>query len=101
MNPNGIWSVPRIVIAAIYKYLKETMKLLWDDKMRLDTVHVEDVCRVIWTLGQSSKGHRQTYNIVDDSLSTQGSISGLLADIFDIDIDYFGTVVSNLSMVIG
>lgn len=91
--------MPRIVIAAIYKYLNETMKLLWDDKMHLDTVHVEDVCGAIWTMARSPKAHRETYNIVDDSCSTQGTISNLLADIFNIDIDYFGTVVSNLSMV--
>lgn len=92
--------MPRIVIAAIYKYLNETMKLLWNDTMRLATVHVNDVCGAIWKLASSEKANREIYNIVDDSESTQGSISNILADIFSINIDYFGIVMSNLTKVI-
>uniref|UniRef100_A0A1A9W5Q6 NAD-dependent epimerase/dehydratase domain-containing protein n=1 Tax=Glossina brevipalpis TaxID=37001 RepID=A0A1A9W5Q6_9MUSC len=89
--------MPRILIAAIYKYLNETMKLLWNDSMRLATVHVDDVCAAIWQLALNPKAHRQIYNIVDDGESTQGSISDILADIFSINIDYFGIVMSNLT----
>lgn len=93
------FTVPRIIIAAIYKHLNETMKLLWNDAMRLNTVHVSDVCAAIWQLAQSPKTASQVYNIVDDSASTQGSISNLLVDIFDINVDYFGIVMSNLTKV--
>ncbi|XP_016978518.1 uncharacterized protein LOC108044141 [Drosophila rhopaloa] len=89
--------MPRIIIAAIYKYLNETMKLLWNDAMRLNTVHVSDVCAAVWQLAQSPKTAGHIYNIVDDSASTQGSISNLLVDIFDINVDYFGLVMSNLA----
>ncbi|BFF91216.1 uncharacterized protein DMAD_09547 [Drosophila madeirensis] len=89
--------MPRIIIAAIYKYLNETMKLLWNDAMRLNTVHVSDVCAAIWQLSQSPKTNGQVYNIVDDSASTQGSISNLLVDIFNINVDYFGIVMSSLT----
>ncbi|XP_016952567.1 uncharacterized protein LOC108026241 [Drosophila biarmipes] len=89
--------MPRIIIAAIYKYLNETMKLLWNDAMRLNTVHVADVCAAIWQLAQSPKTAGQIYNISDDSASTQGSISNLLVDIFDINLDFFGLVMSNLA----
>lgn len=92
-------TVPRIIIAAIYKYLGETMKLLWNDAMRLNTVHVTDVCAAIWQLAQSPKTASQVYNIVDDSASTQGSISNLLVDIFEINVEYFGIVMSNLTKV--
>ncbi|XP_034115647.2 uncharacterized protein LOC133839061 [Drosophila sulfurigaster albostrigata] len=89
--------MPRIIIAAIYKYLGETMKLLWNDAMRLNTVHVIDVCAAIWQLAQNPKAAGQVYNIVDDSASTQGSISDLLVDIFEINVEYFGIVMSNLT----
>ncbi|XP_030370582.1 uncharacterized protein LOC115621162 [Scaptodrosophila lebanonensis] len=89
--------MPRIIIAAIYKYLGETMKLLWNDAMRLNTVHVNDVCAAIWQLSQSPKADGQVFNITDDSESTQGSISSLLSDIFGINVDYFGLVMSNLT----
>ncbi|ALC47894.1 CG5854 [Drosophila busckii] len=91
--------MPRIIIAAIYKYLGETMKLLWNDAMRLNTVHVDDVCAAIWQLAQSPKTAGQVYNIVDDSASTQGSISDMLVDIFGINVDYFGIVMSNLTKI--
>lgn len=39
---------PRIMAAAIYKHLGETMKLLWNADMKLNTVHVIDVCTAIW-----------------------------------------------------
>ncbi|EDW43402.1 uncharacterized protein LOC6607651 [Drosophila sechellia] len=89
--------MPRIIIAAIYKYLNETMKLLWNDAMRLNTVHVSDVCAAVWQLAQSPKTAGQIYNICDDSASTQGTISNLLVDIFDINLDFFGLVMSNLA----
>lgn len=38
----------RIMVAAIYKHLGETMKLLWNADMKLNTVHVSDVCSAIW-----------------------------------------------------
>lgn len=75
------------------------MKLLWNDAMRLNTVHVSDVCAAIWQLAQSPKTAGQVYNIVDDSASTQGSISDLLVDIFEINVEYFGIVMSNLTKV--
>ncbi|KAJ8943667.1 hypothetical protein NQ314_009690 [Rhamnusium bicolor] len=39
---------PRIMAAAIYKHLGETMKLLWNAELKINTVHVSDVCRAIW-----------------------------------------------------
>lgn len=52
---------PRIMAAAIYKHLGETMKLLWNADMKVNTVHVSDVCSAIWfvcnrddTIGQVS-----------------------------------------------
>ena len=89
--------MPRIIIAAIYKHLNETMKLLWNEAMRLNTVHVEDVCDAIWFLANNSAAAGEVYNIVDDSEATQGTISNILVDIFNISVDYFGIVMSNLT----
>ncbi|XP_055905826.1 uncharacterized protein LOC129941265 [Eupeodes corollae] len=89
--------MPRIIIAALYKYLGETMKLLWNDSMKLNTVHVLDAVSAIWEVAQNPKANGETYNVVDDSESTQGSISDILADIFAINVDYWGIVMSNLT----
>lgn len=89
--------MPRIIIAALYKYLNETMKLLWNESMKLNTVHILDVITAIWDIAQNPKANRETYNLVDDSETTQGSISDILADIFSIKVDYWGIVMSNLT----
>ncbi|KAF5286664.1 hypothetical protein FQR65_LT12495 [Abscondita terminalis] len=87
--------MPRLMVAAIYKQLGETMKLLWNGDLKLNTVHVADVCRAIWFVCNRDDTLGQIYNVVDDGDSTQGSICGLLADIFEIKVDYYGNIVSS------
>ncbi|XP_050294061.1 uncharacterized protein LOC126734461 [Anthonomus grandis grandis] len=87
---------PRILAAAIYKELKKTMKLLWNEDLKVNTVHVEDVCRAILFLYEKEEAIGQIYNLVDDADTTQGSISNLLADIFNVDVSYYGKMVSSV-----
>lgn len=89
----------RITIAAIYKYLGDTMKLLWNASMKLNTVHVSDAAAAIWHLAINNEAVNQIYNVVDDSCSTQGTISNLLAEIYGIKVDYWGTLLSNITKV--
>lgn len=91
--------MPRVIVAAIYKYLNECMKLLWNESMRLNTVHVDDVCAAMWFLALNPAAAGEIYNIVDDADSTQGTISDILSDVFSINVDYFGVVMSNLTKV--
>ncbi|XP_044756357.1 uncharacterized protein LOC123314945 [Coccinella septempunctata] len=86
--------VQRIMVAGIYRKLGETMKLLWNSGIKLNTVHVEDVCRAIWFVLNRDDTIGEIYNVVDTANSTQGSISELLEELFDIKIDYYGTVLS-------
>lgn len=89
----------RLVIAALYKYMNETMKLLWSESLRMNTVHVDDVVAAAFALAQNPLANKQCYNIVDDSQSTQGTISNILANIFNIKVDYWGDGLSKLSKV--
>lgn len=91
---NGL--MPRILGAAIFRQESKTMKLLWDSSLGLNTVHVEDVCRAIWFVCNRDDTIRQIYNVVDDADSTQGSISDLLAELYKINVDYYGNVVSSV-----
>ncbi|KAI8421234.1 hypothetical protein MSG28_008293 [Choristoneura fumiferana] len=68
---------PRLLLGAIYKHLNETMKLLWTADLKMNTVHVSDVCRAMWTLGNRPDANRQVYNVVDEGNSTQGSLAEL------------------------
>ncbi|KAG6448245.1 hypothetical protein O3G_MSEX005351 [Manduca sexta] len=88
---------PRLLYGGIYKHLNETMKLLWTADLKMNTVHVSDVCRAAWTLGTSAQANRQTYNVVDDANTTQGLLAELVSDIFNINHDYYGTAISTLA----
>jgi nucleoside-diphosphate-sugar epimerase len=83
----------------IYKHLGETMKLLWTADLKMNTVHVEDVCRAIWEVGRRPEASGQIYNVVDDADSTQGSLAQLVSEIFKINYDYYGTAISTLAKV--
>lgn len=90
---------PRLIISGIYKYLGETMKLLWTGSMKMNVVHVEDVCCALWELMQNQQTVGVTINVCDDSGATQEIISDLQADIFGIKVDYWGVVMSSMTKV--
>eukprot|EP00043_Microstomoeca_roanoka_P026867 m.12762 g.12762 ORF g.12762 m.12762 type:complete len:282 (+) comp7034_c0_seq1:86-931(+) len=56
--------MPRLIVGAVYKRLGETMKLLWTDKLRINTVHVDDVAEALWVAAtKGAKG--EIYNLAD------------------------------------
>lgn len=87
---------PRLIIGAVYKQLGEKMKLLWSKDLKMNTVHVDDVCRALWHL-TSKGGNGEVYNIVDKSETTQGLISELVSELLSINHDYHGTIISNFA----
>ena len=64
---NGLFipTAPRLVIAAVYRHLGEKMKLLWTAELKMNTVHVSDVCRGLWLLGTTGGESGEVYNMVD------------------------------------
>lgn len=87
---------PRLIIGAVYKQMGEKMKLLWTKDLKMSTVHVTDVCRALWHLTSHGKSG-DVFNLADKSNTTQGSISNFVCEIFGIEHDYFGTVLSNMA----
>jgi len=87
---------PRIITAAVYKHINEKMKFLWDEKLKINTVHVDDVARALWTVSQ--KGQLgAVYNVADKSDTDQGDFNKILEKIFGIETGFIGSVVSNLA----
>jgi nucleoside-diphosphate-sugar epimerase len=87
---------PRIICGAVYKKLGEKMEFLWDEKLRINTVHVRDVVKALWFL--TSKGASgDVYNLADESDSNQGSISDILGELFGIKTGFMGTLKSKLA----
>ena len=89
----------RLIIGAVYKHLREMMKLLWGPELRMNTVHVRDVVRAAWHVASRQDTIGQIYNVVDQGNSTQGSISDIISEIFNINHDYWGTTFSTLAKV--
>lgn len=75
------------------------MKLLWNADLKLNTVHVTDLCRAMWFVCQRDDTVNQTYNVCDESNSTQGTITELVSDLFKINFDYYGNTLSNIVKV--
>ena len=64
---NGM--MPRIVCAAAYVQLQEKMKLLWDAYVKVNTVHVSDVCTAMWTVAHTNMSRIPSgsiYNLCDE-----------------------------------
>ncbi|KAI8846733.1 hypothetical protein BC829DRAFT_445043 [Chytridium lagenaria] len=97
---------PRLIIGAVYRQLKEEMKLLWTKDLKINTVHVSDVVRAMWSVAatKEEKGLRsgplkgvEVYNVCDKSESDQGSINAHLQSIFGIETGFQGTLISQFA----
>lgn len=95
----NIFTAPRLVVGALYRQLGEMMKLLWGPNLHMNTVHVRDVARAMWHVTTKPETIGETYNLVDDGDSTQGSISAIVSELFNINHDYWGTALSTLAKV--
>lgn len=87
---------PRLVIAAIYRYLGETMKVLWDKDLTVNTIHVYDLCRAICFVAQNDQAVGQVYNVVDEGCTTQGIINDIVSKIFNIKISYIDNIITSM-----
>ncbi|XKL66942.1 hypothetical protein PGB90_010362 [Kerria lacca] len=91
-----IFAAPRLVIGSIYKYLKETMKVLWNRNLMMNTVHVHDLCRVICYVCNHDESLNQVYNVVDVGCTTHGIINDFVSEIFNIQTTYVENLITML-----
>jgi len=87
---------PRIICGAVYKHLGEKMKFLWDEKLKINTVHVRDVVKALWHLSQKGT-NGNIYNLADKGETDQGDFNEILSKIFGIETGFMGSIVSNLA----
>lgn len=72
------------------------MEFLWDKEMKINTVHVLDVCRALWFL--TSKGEKgEIFNLVDANETDQAFVNQLLSEIFGIKTSCMGSTKTNLA----
>eukprot|EP00158_Paraphelidium_tribonemae_P008252 Partr_v1_DN28528_c1_g1_i2_m73813 putative Epimerase dehydratase family protein len=94
----------RIVVGAVYKELKEEMKLLWTKDLRINTVHVSDVARAYVALataavdaGKKASVIGKTFNLADKADTDQEAVNEILKEIFGIKTGFQGSIISNLA----
>ncbi len=96
-GPGDVLGVtPRIICAAVYKYLNENMDFLWDKELKMHTVHVQDVCSALWFLTQHGNS-KDIFNLADSGDTDQGTIAKLLESIFSIKSSFMGTIKTKLA----
>lgn len=87
---------PRLICGAVYKFLAKKMEFLWTADLRLNTVHVNDVCRAIWHACVQTPVH-EIYNLSDKNDTDQAKINRLLEILFGIETGFAGSAKSNLA----
>lgn len=87
---------PRLIMGAVYQKLGETMEVLWEKGLRLNTVHVKDVVKALYLIATKAP-EKEIYNLSDSSDSDQGSINKFIATLFGIKTDFMGSVKSTLA----
>jgi len=91
---------PRIIVGAVYKFLQDKQKNLWNAELAMNTVHVHDVCKAIWQAGKDFKPG-SIYNLADKSNTDQGKINEVLEQLFGIKTGFYGKLLSSGAQAVG
>jgi len=87
---------PRITCAMTYKKIGDTMKFLWGEDLRINVVHVLDVCAAI-VLAATELKPGTIYNLADTADLSQGQLNVFLGNIFKIKTGFVGSTLSNVA----
>jgi len=88
---------PRIICGAVYKHLGEKMKFLWGEDLRLNTVHVNDVCKALWHATTDKVKLGSVYNLADKGDTNQEKINKHLETVFGIQTGFIGSMKSKIA----
>jgi len=89
--------MPRLVCGRIYLHLRETMRFLWDGKLKLSTVHSRDFAAALWHLAQRGDISDPVYNIADAGDTNQALIAKALNLVFKIKTAFLTSFVTKLA----
>jgi len=97
-GPGDLTSLtPRLACAAAYQLKKETLKFLWSGDMKINTVHVADVCKAIWHACTTLEAGT-VYNLADSSDMTAGKLNKAMAKLFGIKTGFVGSLLSRAAV---
>lgn len=95
-----------LCLARVYESQGKEMKWLWGKDLRVNTVHVDDVCSAAWSAAKwcaenptsnSTSAADRAFNIVDKGDTSQGTLATLFSSIFNIQTGFQGTLISSFA----
>jgi len=96
-----------LCLARVYQKKGEEMKWLYGSFLRINTVHVHDVCSAAWAAAvfiSTPVSHPalaepagRTFNIVDRGDTSQGALAGIIHEIFNIPTGFQNSLISTFA----
>ena len=92
-----------LCLARVYEAQGKEMKWLWGKDLRVNTVHVHDVCSAAWAAAiwcaspASTTEPNRAFNIVDRGDTSQGTLATVFSSIFNITTGFQGTLISQFA----
>ncbi|KAI4220465.1 MAG: hypothetical protein L6R36_007611 [Xanthoria steineri] len=96
-----------LCLAKVYERKREEMKWLWTKDLRVNTVHVEDVCAAAlqaakWCASPAADQEpagldKRTFNIVDQGDTSQGTLTTIFSQLFDLKTGFQGSLISSFA----
>ncbi|KAH7364552.1 hypothetical protein BKA65DRAFT_522966 [Rhexocercosporidium sp. MPI-PUGE-AT-0058] len=96
-------------LARVYQHLHGEMKWLWTKDLRVNTVHIDDVTRGLWSIAEwyttqkqagwdaKSMGTIPTFNMVDKGQTCQGTMAEIIGELFGIETGFQGQLISTFA----
>ncbi|MCJ1468452.1 hypothetical protein MMC07_007081 [Pseudocyphellaria aurata] len=92
-----------LCLARVYQSQNREMKWLWGKDLRVNTVHVWDVCHAAWLAAgwcartSHAAAPVRAFNIADKGDTSQGTLATIFGSIFNIPTGFQGTLVSSFA----
>ena len=92
-----------LCLARVYQSQSREMKWLWGKELRVNTVHVWDVCQAAWLAAGwcAANAHAaaptRAFNVADTGDTSQGKLAAIFGSIFNIPTGFQGTLVSSFA----
>lgn len=102
------WVATALCMARVYQHIQGEMKWLWTKDLRTNTAHIDDVTRALWDIAawydagkagwdEGAMGKKHIFNVVDKSVTCQGTMSNIIGDLFKIETGFQGQLISTFA----
>jgi nucleoside-diphosphate-sugar epimerase len=90
-------------LARTHKFLQSDFDLLHSKDLKFNTLYVKDAVRALWTAAVWRDGKKDDttsphiFNVVDHHNTNRGHMGDALATVFDIKVNFAGTILSQFA----